>query len=880
MARVNKTAKNLAVSVFAQVVSIVTSFVLGFIVPKFVDEYQYAYWQTFVLYIGYSALLHFGVFDGLILRYSQYDYEELDKARFRSQFQLVFFLNLIFCAIGSVIAISFISGVYKYLVIFICVGFFARNIYTYNMYVFRLTNRINNYATIVIAQRAVYALAVVVLLLLKVNDFVWLCIAEIFGDFVASLIGAVGNKGLLFGKTLTPKETFKEARANIEGGSLVMLAAIFLGLLVGGTRMVVQWRWGDLVFGKLSFGFSIYSICLMFITAIRVVIFPILKRMKEEELPKVYFQIRKVISPLFIIAIIAYFPLCAILRLWLPKYNEGLLYLGMILPVIVFTSKLTIITNNYMKVFRKEKELFAISVASVVACFGLGLFCAYVLNSIELVVLSLVVVCIVRSLVSEIIVMRIIKQKGFVDFIVEIIMTAIFIIAIFYFSLWWACLIYAVALLIYMIIFRKDVKSIITFAKSAIEKGDKKPVDSSKKEVSSVIGDKDSFYTLYINILKSELCEETLSDDVKENINAETVKRLYKISKSHDVAHIVGNALIKNNLITIDHPCYNLFVTDQAMAIARYENINYEYNRLCEFFEEEGIDFLPLKGSVLRPYYPTPEMRTSCDIDILIKLEDLDRAVIGLTEKLSYRKDKVYNHDVSLYSVGNVHLELHFKLKDEEDEIYSEANEYFNNIWQNTQANGDFIHFKKMKDETFAVYNIFHTAKHFILGGGCGVRAFMDLWIIRHKIGYNEEKFSKLLSDCGLKKFGEAALKLAEIWFGEDSADEFYLYMQRYILRGEIYGGKINQVVMDSTKKKSKFKYVLNRLFLPYNVMVLYYPSLKRCPVLYPFYQIVRWFKALFGKGRRKAVKEINAYGNVSEEERQAMLILKDRLDI
>ena len=90
-----RIAKNFIFSIAAQAISILTSFVLSFIVPKFIPELQYAYWQTFVLYLGYVGVLHFGLLDGIVLRYSQYDYEQLDKARIRSQFQILLLLTSI-----------------------------------------------------------------------------------------------------------------------------------------------------------------------------------------------------------------------------------------------------------------------------------------------------------------------------------------------------------------------------------------------------------------------------------------------------------------------------------------------------------------------------------------------------------------------------------------------------------------------------------------------------------------------------------------------------------------------------------------------------------------------------------------------------------------
>ena len=56
-------------------------------------------------------------------------------------------------------------------------------------------------------------------------------------------------------------------------------------------------------------------------------------------------------------------------------------------------------------------------------------------------------------------------------------------------------------------------------------------------------------------------------------------------------------------------------------------------------------------------------MRTSSDIDILVKMEDLERAVALVKEKLSYEeKGPRLRHDASLISPSGVHFELHFSI--------------------------------------------------------------------------------------------------------------------------------------------------------------------------------------------------------------------------
>lgn len=455
-----RIAKNLIMSVSAQAISIITSFVLNFIVPKFIDTWQYSYWQTYLLYVSYVGVLHFGLLDGLVLRYSQYDYDELDKPRIRSQFQLLLSFNSILTFSGCLIAAFLSDNVTQGILIFVSIGIITKNIFYYTSYTFQITNRINKYAILIIAQRAAYAIFVIVLLACKVNNFALFCVADLFGDIFGITLGAIFNKGLYFGKGITVKDCLKECWFNISVGIMLMIANFSSNLLVGSAKMLIQWRWDELVFGQVAFSFSASNVFLTFVTAISVVLFPSLKRMDEADLPNVYMKIRNAISPILFFAMIFYFPGCWILEKWLPNYTDSLVYLGILLPIIIFSSKVSLLTNNYLKAYRKEKLMLAVNVASVV--LGIILFAvgAYVLNNLEFVLYALVAVIMLRSVASEIVVTRIIHKNITIDFIIEFVMTVAFILAVRLLTHWWACLAYACALAVYAVIYRKSLLSL------------------------------------------------------------------------------------------------------------------------------------------------------------------------------------------------------------------------------------------------------------------------------------------------------------------------------------------------------------------------------------------------------------------------------------
>ena len=275
-----KIVKNVSLSLLAQGMSLTVGFILNLIVPKYIDEYQYAYWHTFLLYVGYVGVLHFGLLDGLVLRYSQYDYEELDKDRIRSEFLALLIIITISWLPLFILGVSS-TGLTKTVLILVSFGILTKNIFTYNSYLFQITNRIHEYAFLIIMQRLVLAFLVLLFIFFNQQNFIWYCIADLAGDVAGIFISYFYNKELYFGKILSIKEILQETWLNISSGILLMFANWSAMLSVSGAKMIIEWKWGALVFGKSSFAFSVSNLFMSFILAISIVLFPSLKRNRK-----------------------------------------------------------------------------------------------------------------------------------------------------------------------------------------------------------------------------------------------------------------------------------------------------------------------------------------------------------------------------------------------------------------------------------------------------------------------------------------------------------------------------------------------------------------------------------------------------------------------
>lgn len=419
--------KNVLLSISVQLVSFFVSLVLNLILPKFISESEYSYWQTFLLYVSYVPLLHLGFLDGLMLRYSQYDYENLDKPLVRSQFKIFLAFELL-CAVVAIGCGACIQDeTTKYIMLFIGCAIVTTNLFTYTSYFFQLTNRIRKYATLVLVQRILLGGGVVLLLALGAKYFYEICFVYLLADIIAICWGSLGNKGLYLGSSVPTKQGFVELKKNVSAGGMLLIANLSSMLLVGFAKMFVQWHYDALTFGRVAFSFNVSNLFLTFVTAASVALFPSLKRINQENLPDVYMKIRGSVTPWLFVALLTYFPGYYILELWLPNYVSSLLYLGVLLPIIVFSSRVSLLTNNYLKAYRKEKSMLRINVISVAIAFVVFYITVYWLDSVLLLLLSLVFIIVARSVISEIVVMRLIEKKCYWKFVIEFALTVGFI---------------------------------------------------------------------------------------------------------------------------------------------------------------------------------------------------------------------------------------------------------------------------------------------------------------------------------------------------------------------------------------------------------------------------------------------------------------------
>lgn len=279
----------------------------------------------------------------------------------------------------------------------------------------------------------------------------------------------------------------------------------------------------------------------------------------------------------------------------------------------------------------------------------------------------------------------------------------------------------------------------------------------------------------------------------------------------------------------------------------------FAFEELKAIFAQKQVDILPLKGLSLKALYPSPELREMGDLDILYpkcRRDDVVELMSGLGYTLSY--DGKDGHHDGYFRPPTSHVEMHHGLVNV-DSWYAE---YYSEPWaraKRTQTDGVFAFSKE--DEY--VYLLLHAAKHYH-NGGVGVRTVIDFYFFLKKFSeqmdwaYIDDEIQKadqLAQKAGAnpesaKRVQESLTTLMKDWF--DGAEPTLTPAGEFVVSGGVYGSTEWAWKNSAQKAGGAKKYLLSRLFPPYEWFKKNYPVTKKWPILVPFFWVKRVFRGVF----------------------------------
>lgn len=355
-----------------------------------------------------------------------------------------------------------------------------------------------------------------------------------------------------------------------------------------------------------------------------------------------------------------------------------------------------------------------------------------------------------------------------------------------------------------------------------------------------------------------------------ERIKDIELEKLYRMCCLHFVDALVGTTLKKAGIVLT-----KAWTDSISKAIRKQILFDAERAEILKFMESRGIWYLPLKGIVLKEFYPAVGMRQMSDNDILFDgrfASDIQSYMTGR----GYKPEGVGKGNHDAYCKPPVYnFEMHRSLYGTEHGVKWRS--YYENVKERLIKTPDTEYGYCFSDEDFYVYIITHEYKHYS-GGGTGLRSLLDVYVYL-QAKERQLDFDYIKRECSkldVAEFEEQGRALCKKIFSQsvaENAEEINNIlsvkekeMLEYYLTSGVYG--TTERMMENRVEKfrketgsnSKLRYLWKRIFPDMNKYREFYPFFYKHKWLLPVGWLYRAVRALVdGRRRRNMQKELQA---------------------
>lgn len=318
---------------------------------------------------------------------------------------------------------------------------------------------------------------------------------------------------------------------------------------------------------------------------------------------------------------------------------------------------------------------------------------------------------------------------------------------------------------------------------------------------------------------------------------------LFEVSGKHMLSAMVGRVLQDSG---VSSPSFK-----NAISLAQRKTVilNHDLKNIVSALEKSGIWYMPLKGAILKEYYPRFAMREMCDHDILFDASRADD-VKAIMEELGFATKEFGISADDVYQKPPVsNIEMHRELFGS----YQEGNlhEYYRDVKSRLINVDDSDYEYRFTPEDFYIYMVAHEYKHYSLSG-IGLRSLLDTYVFLKNAQINMEYVKEEVEKLGIAEFEQQNRSLSIALFDGKELTEADRDMLEYILSSGTYGSIQNKVINRlNGNSGSKLKYLIRRIFGPgrkdrdrehfEKTYAMFFRHKVLLPLL-PFYRFIRAF--------------------------------------
>lgn len=363
MSKNSLAAGNVARVATSRMASLASGIATGFLIPKILGVEDYGFFKIYTLYIVYTALLHFGFIDGILLKFAGEKYDGLDRPRFRTYTRFFTVFQLLVGMALSLTSLFIGNPEYRFIVLMLGINMVLVNLTAYYQFISQATERFKEYS----ARNFILSILKLLLVIgLVIAHFAFereisyrLYVITLNAiDFSLLIWYVITYRDITFGKALAFSKLKKEIFGLFKIGITLTVAYQISHFVLALDRQLVSMIFPTETYAQYSFAYNIVTLISTLTSSLSLVLFPMLKRVTAEKAPQYY---RRLLEPVVLIlaaSLMCYYPFCLFVEWFLPEYAESLVYLKVVLPILTFSSSISVVMFTFCKVLNRNMGFF------------------------------------------------------------------------------------------------------------------------------------------------------------------------------------------------------------------------------------------------------------------------------------------------------------------------------------------------------------------------------------------------------------------------------------------------------------------------------------------------------------------------------------------
>ena len=360
--------------------------VQSFWIPKVLSVPDFGFWRAFILYTGYAGMLHLGLVDGALLRWSLPD-QKPGRSLLRKAAAVLAGEHLLLLLVGAALCMLPLAHEAHRGFILMCLLIYALLFNLVGLLQVFFQAR-GNFSFVAIG---VSGAPVLFVLLLPALVHGGLTLHKVIAGFLfawtviltCGVVLALQEKrsGDEIGKRMGPS-------AYLAAGWPILLANLGYGVMQSADRVTVNLTQPIERFAVYSLSQSIIYVPIALIAAISRVAFSHFAKAEMESRPRLYGKVAGLLTAVWALLLPYFFAVEWVIRRFLPKYVGGLVPGSILLFSVLFLSLIQITQLPAFSLSGQQRRFFALSVTAAAVAFATAWIGSVVFGTLEAVAWS------------------------------------------------------------------------------------------------------------------------------------------------------------------------------------------------------------------------------------------------------------------------------------------------------------------------------------------------------------------------------------------------------------------------------------------------------------------------------------------------------------